>query len=98
MKYLTLCAVIVLALALAVSCKQAPKDMSLDDFLKIQNEIIKTDLTPEAKDKVVTKYGYTLKQYDDLDEKVKGDPKLQEKLGEIRLNMGKNKDIKKEFE
>lgn len=74
------------------SCKPSNKVMTPEDFLKIQNEYLKTDLTPESKKKSSEKFGYTLKQYEEMDEKSKTDPKLQEKLGEIKLNSKKDAD------
>ena len=68
--------------------------MTLDDFAKIDIEITTTDMTEISIEKVAKKYGYTLEQYKELSEKVKKDPKLQEKLGEIRLGeQKKNVDL-----
>lgn len=71
------------------ACKPSPKEMSLEDFFEVQNEILSTDLTPASKEKVLKKYGYTLKEYDELDAKIMRDPKLREKLGEIKLKKDK---------
>lgn len=75
---------LVIALS-ASSCKMTSREMTPQDFLKIEDEIATTDLTPEAKEKVAKKYGYTLGQYQSFEEKVRSDKKLQEELGEIRL-------------
>ena len=42
----------------------------------------------EQIEKILKKYGYTLEEYNELDEKVKRDPKLREKLGEIKMKKG----------
>jgi hypothetical protein len=60
-------------------------DMTAQDFLKIEDEVSATDLTPESKDRVAKKYGYTLQQYQTFEERARTDKKLQEELGAIRL-------------
>jgi hypothetical protein len=60
-------------------------DMTAQDFLKIEDEVSATDLTPESKDRVAKKYGYTLQQYQTFEERARTDKKLQEELGTIRL-------------
>lgn len=77
-----------LAVLFVISCKDSKK-MTPEDFLQIQNEIFSTDLTPEAKENIAKKYGYTLKQYRDFEENLENDPELKAKVGEIRLNMEK---------
>ncbi len=78
--------VIMLVIAISISsCKMTGREMTPQDFLKIEDEIATTDLTPEAKEKVTKKYGYSLEQYQSFEEKVRSDKKLQEELGEIRL-------------
>ncbi|MCU0849134.1 MAG: hypothetical protein MUD12_14735 [Spirochaetes bacterium] len=72
-----------------ISCGQK-KEMSIEDFAKIDLEMISTDQKPESKEVVAKKYGYTLKQYQEFADKVDRDTKLQEKLGEIRLGDMKN--------
>jgi len=85
MKKLSLIA-LMLAIAVAIgSCKMTGREMTPQDFLKIEDEIATTDLTPEAKEKVAKKYGYTLEQYQSFEEKARTDKKLQEELGAIRL-------------
>lgn len=96
MRFFSIITIVIVMGALLFSCKPTNKVMAPEDFLKIQNEYLKTDLTPESKKKSAEKFGYTLKQYEEMDEKVKTDPKLQEKLGEIKLNKKKDaEDIKK---
>jgi hypothetical protein len=72
-----------------VSCKPSAKEMTPEDFIKIENEVLSTDNTPEAKERVAEKYGYTLEQYTDFENQVETDPELKNKLGELRLNMQK---------
>lgn len=85
MKPLSIVAVL-MALTLAVSfCRGTRGEMSAQDFLKIEDEVSATDLTPESKEKVAKKYGYTLQQYQTFEERARTDQKLQEELGAIRL-------------
>ena len=96
MRYLKLFAVLILASALVISCKKAQKEMTLEDFAKIDLEITTTDQKPETIDKIAQKYGYTLKDYQGFAEKVEKDPKLKEQLGDISLDS--QKDQKEEEE
>ncbi len=89
MKYLRLLAIAIMVCALMVSCGKKKGEMTVEDFSKIEMETITTDMKPETIETVAKKYGYTLKQYKDFEEKVQQDPKLQEKLGEIRLQKQK---------
>ena len=88
--------VIILVAGLFVfSCKPfGPKTMTPEDFLKIENEYLNTDLPIESKEAVAKKYGYTLKDYTDFEDKLEKDPSIKKKIGEIRLNAQK-KDLKK---
>ncbi len=79
-----------------VVCTPGPKEMTLEEFYDIQNEILNTDLTPESKEGILKKYGFTLKQYEEYDEAVKADPKMREKLGEIKMKREKEKMEKSE--
>lgn len=88
MKSLSILSVLV-SLILTVSfCKMGGGDMTAQDFLKIEDEVATTDLTPESKDRVAKKYGYTLQQYQTFEERARTDKKLQEELGAIRLKSG----------
>jgi hypothetical protein len=94
MRLLSILTILIMITLLVFSCK--PKEMNIQDFSTIENEILKTDLTPASKEKILKKYGYTLKQYDDFDERVKKDPKLREDLGALRLKSSQGKsDIRK---
>lgn len=73
-------------MALVASCGLCKKDMALADFAKIEREVLTTDMKPETIGEVAKKFGYTFEQYNTMAEKVKNDPKLQEQMGEIRLN------------
>lgn len=86
MRLLKISLIIVLASVLAVSCKMK-KEMTLDDYAKIEFEITlpNPDLDKVKVEEVAKKYGYTFQQYKDMFDKVEKDPKLKEKLGEIRL-------------
>ena len=86
--------VILVAAIFFVSCKPAEKAMTAEEFLKIENEVLATDLKPESKEAVVKKFGYTLKAYTDFEEKIEKDAELKKKVGEIRLNMEKKEDKK----
>lgn len=85
MKLIKLFAVILCVSALVVSCKPKAKDMTIEDYSKIDMEVTATDMKPESIETIAKKYGYTLDQYKKFSEKVEKDQKLQEKLGEIRL-------------
>jgi len=76
---------LVLGLALVVACKPATKTMTPELFIEIENKILNTDLTPEAKEAVVKEYNVTLKQYEEFSQKVDEDPALKAKVGEVRL-------------
>lgn len=92
MKYIKLAVIVLLASALVVSCKPA-KDLSPEEFIKMENEVLSTDLTPESKEAVAKKYGYSLKQYDDYADKIAKDPAMKAKVGEIRLKIQQGKKI-----
>ncbi len=89
MKFLNLILVLLIASSLVISCKKSNKELTPDLFIQIENEILKTDLTPTSVEKIVENYGVTLKQFRDYEEKVETEPGLKEKIGEIRLNMHK---------
>jgi hypothetical protein len=78
---------IILSACLLVACK--PKLMTPEDFIKIENEVLSTDLKPESKEAIAKKYGFTYKQYADFEESLEKDPELKTKVGEIRLNIQK---------
>lgn len=69
--------------ATALGCKA--KEMTVEDFARIDMEITATDMKPESIGEITKKYGYTLEQYKAFEEKIQKDSALQEKLGEIRL-------------
>ena len=80
--------ILTICIAMAVtagSCKFTRSEIDPADFLKIEDEVSLTDLSPEAKEKVAKKYGYTLEQYKSFEERARTDKKLQEELGAIRL-------------
>ncbi len=72
-------------MGLMLSCSKSPKEMTPADFLKIENEILTTDLTPESKEVIAKKYDYSLKQFEDFAQRVEKDPELKAKIGEMRL-------------
>jgi hypothetical protein len=67
------------------SCIPSKKEMTPEDFITIENEILNTDLTPDSKEAIAKKYNYTLKQYEDYSQKVEKDPALKAKVGDVRL-------------
>jgi len=83
------CTVLVVS-AFMFSCAPQKKDMTNEDFVKIDIEMAGTDMTPEKQEKVAKKYGYTLEQYKKFVEMVEKDPKLKEELGEIMLKQQKS--------
>lgn len=76
-------ALLIAAVAFAFSCSK--KTMSPEDFLKIEDEVNTTDMTPESKEKVAAKFGYTVNEYLLFEERARTDRKLQEQLGALRL-------------
>jgi hypothetical protein len=93
MKYICIIIATFIASTFLYSCKQ----MTPGDFLKIEDEVIKTDLQPQSKEKVAAKYGYSLRQYEQFEERAKTDKKLQEDLGKIRLERAKAEGTIKEL-
>ena len=87
MKFCKILVIVLVTAAFIVSCKPAAKkEMTPEDFLKIEDKIIsETNLTPEAKEAVAKEFGYTLKQFRDFEEKVENDPELRTRIGGIRL-------------
>jgi hypothetical protein len=85
MKFFKAACIIFIAVIMAASCKQSPKEITPELFLEIENKILSTDLTPSAKEEILDKYGLTLKDYTDYEEKIESDPEVKAKMGEIRL-------------
>ena len=77
--------------AFTVSCKPKKAEMAIKDYAKMEIEINlpNPELDKAKVGKVAQKYGYTYKQYKAMYDKVLKDPKLQEQLGEIRLQKQK---------
>ncbi len=88
MKYICTIIATIFASSLLYSCKPS-REMTPADFLKIEDEVITTDLQPQSKEKAAAKYGYTLRQYEKFEERAKSDKKLQEELGKIRQGQEK---------
>lgn len=91
MKYIKSLFIVLLAASFVVSCKPSKK-MTPEEFLKIENEILTTDLSTESTSQVVKKYGYTLDQYKAFEQKIDEDMELKTKMGELRLKMQKDED------
>lgn len=87
MKRIALLIIVALISYVSISCKSEPREMNLEDYAKIQAEINIPDpaLDPQLVEKVASKYGYSFEDFKLFNEKVEKDPKLREKLGEIRL-------------
>jgi len=86
MRYFKLLIILLLVTASVVSCK-LKKEMTLDDFAKIENEVNlpNPEIDKQLVENAAKKYGYTYQQYKDMFDKVEKEPKLKEQLGEIRL-------------
>ena len=86
---------LVIIISFAFSCTPPKKEMSLEEFAKIEKEINLPDpeVNPELVEKVVKKHGFTYDQYKTFFDKVQKDNKMMEKLGELRL--GDKKEDKK---
>lgn len=87
MRYLNYLLILVLALSLFTACGTKKKEMTIQDFAKIESEVAipEPDLDPAKVEQVAKKYGFTFDQYKEFFEKVQNDPELQEKLGELTL-------------
>ena len=87
MRYLNYLLILVISLSLLTACGTKKKEMTIQDFAKIESEVAipEPDLDPEKVGKVAKKYGFTFDQYKEFFEKVQNDPELQEKLGELTL-------------
>ena len=85
MRYLKILLVVITFSMMFVTCKPAQKQMTLKDFAKIDLAIASSDQKPETKEAIAKKAGFTLKQFTDFEMKIQKDPKLIEKLGELRL-------------
>ncbi len=86
----TIAILLCLSFFFIASCNQKPKVMSLGDYAKIENEILDTDYKDSSKEKIAKKYGYSLKQYIEMETKVENDVKLRERIGEIRMKNPKS--------
>ncbi len=93
MKLLKVMAVIIISMSLIVSCAKKPKEMTPEDFVKIENEINlpDPDLNPEKAKEVTAKYGYTVDQFKAFSAKKEKDPKVKEQLGEILMKQDSKK-------
>ena len=95
MRYLISFIVIMLIPMFIISCKPSKKNIDLDDFLKIEEEILSSDLTPNSEKSIIEKYGYSVEQYKDYEKKLESDPGLKAKAGNLRLQkMRETKKIK----
>lgn len=85
MRLLSVLMILMLVATLGVSCKK--KEMSLEDYAKIELEVNLPDpALDEAKvAEVAKKYGYDYKQYKEMFDRVQKDAALKEKLGEMRM-------------
>ncbi len=83
--------VIIIALSIATGCGLKKKEMSIEDYAKIESEIEIPDpeLDPARVETIAAKYGYTYIQYKEFYDKVQKDPELLEKLGEVTLKKQK---------
>jgi hypothetical protein len=90
MKKLFFAILISLIPALIISCSKS-KQMTPEDFIKIQNDFLSSDQTERSKETVSHKYGFSAKDYDDYDKKVESDAALKAKLGELRLKIPTDK-------
>ncbi len=64
MKFMNVSTLLILIGLMVCVCNCMSKEMSLEDYYKIEKEFLKTDLTPGSKENVVIKNGYKLKDYE----------------------------------
>ena len=81
--------IITLAFAICMTSCLKKKEMSPEDFIKIQTEFLSTDMSDDSKSKVAQKFGFTADQYNSFEERVESDIQLKTKVGEIRLKVQK---------
>ena len=83
--------ILIFALVLTISLASCSKkkEMTPEDFIKIQTEFLSTDMSDESKEKAAQKYGFTAEQYVSFEEKVESDIQLKTKVGEIRIKSQK---------
>ncbi|MDY6935259.1 MAG: hypothetical protein SVZ03_13680 [Spirochaetota bacterium] len=86
MRYIKNLVIFLLISVFFISCK-AKKEMTLHDFLAVQEEILSSDLTPELEKSILQRHGYTIEQYRSFEENIENDPELKAKAGEMRLQM-----------
>jgi len=94
MRFFRIVLVILLASVVVVSCKK--KEMTLEDYAKIEIEINlpNPDLDMGKVEEVAKKHGYTSQQYKVMFDKVQKDPALKEKIGEMRMQDQKSQEKK----
>jgi biopolymer transport protein ExbB len=86
------------AVAVVVADSNSRGDMQkLDAFRNIQEEI-RDGMSPESKEGIAKKHGFTLEEYEDLDRRVRESPELQKQLSEMRLDAERDKANKSENE
>jgi len=85
MKYIHLAVAVMILSAVMLTAQCTKREMTAEDFLRIEDEVNTTDLTPASKERIAKKHGFSLNQYQRFEERVKSDQKLQEQLGAIRL-------------
>ncbi len=92
MRFWNLLLVLAITLSLAAGCGSKNKAMSVEDYVKIESEIEIPDpeLDPARVETITSKYGFTYNQYKEFYDKVRKDPELQEKLGEVTLKKQKS--------
>jgi biopolymer transport protein ExbB len=84
----------VVAVAIADSNSRVDVD-KLETFSKIQGEI-GDGMSPELRERIVKKYGFTLEEYEKLEREVRKNPELQKQLREIKPNAEGDKENKNE--
>lgn len=73
---------LVMVLMFGISCSKG-KEISLKDFLMMQNEYLSSEQNEQAKERIAEKYGFTLKQYLDFEKKAENSEEIRQKLGEL---------------
>lgn len=76
-----------LLLVVILACgRDKPELMTPHEYLRIESEVITSDMKPETVKTIVVKHGFSYEEYRRFEKKVQNDEKLRETLGEIRLN------------
>lgn len=79
--------ILAIVLAMPIACKEPALTPKL--FITVQDEILDSDMQPATKESIAAKYGITLEQYQQYENKVENDPELLAEVVKERLRIMK---------